>query len=84
MMMDLFGPDGTPASTLKLVDKKRVVFEQQEFWPNGRLRASGRSQFNKHSYDTQRIGAWTWYDMNGVPDVEQRYVDGKVHETADL
>ena len=63
---------------------KNVVFEQREYWPNGQLRASGRSQFNPHRYDSQRIGAWTYFDEAGKPVMEERYVDGKVHETADL
>ena len=83
-VMDLFAPDGKPISTLHIVDKKKVVFEQHEYWPNGQLRATGRSQFNPQRYDSQRIGAWTYYDASGKPVMEERYVDGKVHEMADL
>lgn len=83
-VMDLFAPDGKPISTLQLIDKKKVIFEQREYWPNGQLRASGRSQFNPHRYDSQRIGSWTYYDTAGTPLKEERYIEGKVHETADL
>jgi antitoxin component YwqK of YwqJK toxin-antitoxin module len=83
-VMDLFSPDGKPISTLHLADKKKVIFEQCEYWPNGQLRAAGRSQFNPQRYDSQRIGAWTYYDVSGKPVKEERYIEGKVHETADL
>jgi antitoxin component YwqK of YwqJK toxin-antitoxin module len=83
-VMDVFAPDGKPISTLHIVDKKKIVFEQREYWSNGQLRAVGRSQFNPHRYDSQRIGAWTYYDASGKPVKEERYVEGKVHETADL
>lgn len=83
-VMDLFAPDGKPISTLHIVDKKKVVFEQREYWPGGQLRAVGRSQFNPQRYDSQRIGAWTYYDASGKPVMEERYIEGKVHETADL
>ena len=83
-VMDLFAPDGKPISTLHVVDKKKVVFEQREYWPGGQLRAVGRSQFNPQRYDSQRIGAWTYYDVSGKPVKEERYIEGKVHETADL
>lgn len=83
-VMDLFAPDGKPISTLHVVDKKKVVFEQRVYWPGGQLRAVGRSQFNPQRYDSQRIGAWTYYDPSGKPVKEERYIEGKVHETADL
>ncbi len=84
VVMDLFAPDGQAVNSLHLVDKKRMVFDQREYWPNGQVRASGRSQFNKQRYDSQRIGAWTYYDTAGKPQREEHYVDGKVHETAEL
>ncbi len=84
LVMDLFAPDGKPVSTLHVVDKKQGVFEQREYWPNGQLRAMGRSRFNPQRYDSQRIGSWTYHDEQGKPVREESYVDGKVHETAEL
>ena len=83
-VMDLFAPDGKPVSTLQLVDKKKMVFEQREYWPNGSLRTSGRSQFDRQRHDTRRIGSWTLHDMSGKPVKEERYIEGRVHETAEL
>jgi hypothetical protein len=84
LVMDLFAPDGNPISTLHLIDKKHVVFEQKEYWPNGTVRLAGRAQFDPTRYDTRRIGSWTYYDQAGTAQREERYLDGKVHETAEL
>ena len=84
MVMDLFAPDGKPISTLHIVDKKKVVFEQREYWSNGNLRCVGRAQYNPIRYDSQRIGNWTLYDRSGKAAREERYIDGKVHETVEL
>lgn len=83
-VMDLFAPDGTPVSTLRVVDQKKGIFEQREYWSNGQLRTVGRSRFNPQRYDSQRIGSWTYHDRQGRPVKEESYVDGKVHETAEL
>lgn len=84
LLMDLYAPNGTPISTLHLVDKKHVVFEQKEYWPNGSVRSAGQAQYDPHRYDTRRIGSWVYYDESGKPEREERYLDGKVHEVADL
>ncbi len=84
LIMDLFAPDGKPISTLHLTDKKKNVFEQNEYWPNGQLKCAGRSQFMPARHDSQRIGDWTFYDQNGDPLKQERYIDGKAHETADI
>ena len=84
MVMDLFAPDGKPISTLHLVDKKKAVFEQREYWSNGNLKCTGKAQYNPTRYDTQRVGNWTVYDASGRATREERYIDGKVHETVQL
>lgn len=83
-VMDLFAPDGKPVSTLRVVDKKQGIFEQREYWPGGQLRAMGRARFNPQRFDSQRIGSWTYHDQEGKPVKQESYVDGKVHETAEL
>jgi antitoxin component YwqK of YwqJK toxin-antitoxin module len=81
LVMDLFAQDGKPISELHLVDKKKVVFEQSEYWPGGVLKYRGKSQFNPQRFDTQRIGQWTRFDRAGKAVAQDNYVDGKVHGT---
>lgn len=84
LVMDLFAENGTPISSLNLVDKKKVIFEQKEYWPDGKLSSSGRSQFNPRRFDTQRIGEWTFFDETGKAARTEQYIDGKVHEVAEV
>ncbi|MBK9759352.1 MAG: hypothetical protein IPO90_05100 [Flavobacteriales bacterium] len=83
-MMDLFAEDGKPISTLHIIDKRKVIFEQKEYWPSGVVRIAGRSQFNPRRFDSQRIGEWTYYTEQGIVDSTERYIDGKVSETAQV
>lgn len=84
LRMDLFQPDGRPISTLRLVDKRTVTFEQAEHWPDGQLRCKGQARYDPRTMDTRRIGTWTYYDMKGMARFEEAYVDGKVHELKPL
>ncbi len=82
--MDLFAPDGRPISTLELVDKKRVVMAQKEYWPNGLIRCEGRSQYDRQQGDSQRIGEWVYNDESGQALRKESYVGGKVHLVAEV
>lgn len=82
--MDLFSENGVPVSTLHLVDKKRVIFEQCEYHSNGRLHVSGRAQYDPGSMDSKRIGTWTTWDETGRPILEERYVEGRLSESRTL
>jgi antitoxin component YwqK of YwqJK toxin-antitoxin module len=82
--MDLFAPDGRPISTLELVDKKRVVMAQKEYWPNGQVRCEGRSQYDRQQGDTRRIGEWVYNDEQGQPLRKESYLGGKVHLVAEV
>ena len=76
--MDLFAADGHAISTLHLVDKKRVQFEQKDYHPGGALRAEGHARYDPTRMDTQRVGTWTYYDTTGAVTRREDYQDGKV------
>lgn len=84
LKMNLYQPDGKPISTMMLVDKKKNEIEQKEYWPNGMLRLVGRARFDPNRQDCVRVGTWINYDAKGATISEDRYVDGKVHETKQL
>lgn len=84
IVMDLFAEDGSPVSTLHLVDKKHVIFDQKEYHANGRLACEGKAQFDPTVYDSKRIGTWTYFDESGKPVKEEKYIEGRVHATRDL
>ncbi len=77
--MDLYATDGSPISTLELVDRRKVEFLQREYHPGGQVRCEGRARYNPLRMDTQRIGTWTYRDAQGAIVRTEEYVDGKVH-----
>ncbi|MBL7981357.1 MAG: hypothetical protein JNL52_06050 [Flavobacteriales bacterium] len=79
--MDLYAADGKPISLLSLVDKRKLIFEQKEYYPGGALKASGRSQYDPQRMDSRRIGTWSFFDPSGQLVREEDHVDGKVHTT---
>ena len=84
LKMNLYQPDGTPISTLMVVDKKKNEVEQKEYWPNGTVRLSGKARFDPNRQDCIRVGKWTNFDPQGKPTSEEEYVDGRVHATTAL
>lgn len=78
MKMELYAADGKPVSLLRVVNKGKLEFEQQEFHPGGALRSQGRSQYDPLRMDSRRIGTWTHYDPAGLVVRSEDYTDGKV------
>lgn len=77
--MELYAANGQPISLLKPADKGKLIFQQEEFHPNGALRSQGRSSYDRARMDGRRIGTWVYFDTEGVKRFEEDYVDGKVH-----
>lgn len=78
LRMDLYNDDGHPASLLQLVDKKKIEFQQREFFPGGILKCEGRARYDPSRMDTQRIGTWVYYDRSGTVVKQETYQDGKL------
>jgi antitoxin component YwqK of YwqJK toxin-antitoxin module len=80
LRMDLYAPNGDPISLLRIVDKKRLEFEVKEYHPGGVVREEGRAQYNRSRMDTQRIGTWRSYAVDGTLLREEDLVDGRVQQ----
>lgn len=79
LRMDLFDAAGKPISLLRIVDRRAVEFEQEEFHPGGSIKCKGRSRYDPGRMDSQRIGQWVYFDADGRKVREEDYIDGKVH-----
>ncbi len=84
LRMDLFAADGTPISTLELVDKRNKEFLQREYHPNGTVSLEGRSRYVPSRYDSMRVGKWVHFDAQGKPVKEESYTEGRVASVRDL
>jgi antitoxin component YwqK of YwqJK toxin-antitoxin module len=79
LRMDLFASTGEPISLLRLVDRRNVEFELQDFHPGGVLQTVGRARYDPRRLDSVRIGTWRYYSADGSLVREEEYVSGKLH-----
>jgi len=73
-----YSENGTPENTLELTDKKRLIYLQSYYHPNGKLKEQGQVKYNKTMFDYERFGEWIIYNDSGVPIKEQKYAVGKI------
>ncbi|MBK9417779.1 MAG: hypothetical protein IPN62_10890 [Flavobacteriales bacterium] len=76
--MDLFTAAGEPVSLFQLVDRKQLEFELKEYHPGGVLKTSGRARYDRSRMDTQRMGVWQHFGLDGAVVREDHYQDGKL------
>jgi len=57
--------NGTPQSTLELVDKNERIYTAKVYYKNGQLKEEGFRQLNMAAGDYVRIGEWKYYDEQG-------------------
>jgi antitoxin component YwqK of YwqJK toxin-antitoxin module len=77
--LELYAADGKPISLLRMIDRRKLILDQQEFYPGGRLKCQGRARFDRSSLQCQRIGTWAYFDPEGKKVREEDFIDGKVH-----
>ena len=57
--------NGSPQSTLELVDKNERIYTAKTYYKNGQLKEEGFRQLNMAAGDYVRIGEWKYYDEQG-------------------
>jgi len=78
--MNYYYKNGSPQSSLQLVDKKNKMYDSKEYWPNGNVKEEGKMFFNKVLNDYLKNGTWILYDDSGKKIAEEDYVKGQVNE----
>jgi antitoxin component YwqK of YwqJK toxin-antitoxin module len=76
--------DGSPENTLVLENKKKLVYTQTYFYPNGKVKKVGQMKFLKMEFDYQNIGTWIEYDNTGKAIKEIKYASGAIQSETDL
>ncbi len=61
----MFYEGGIPQSILELVNKKQLLYDKKEYYPNGQIKASGQLVYNIDMLDYQKVGLWTKFDSKG-------------------
>ncbi len=76
--------NGSPENTLEMTDKKKLIYTQTYYHPNGKIKELGEMMYNKSEFDYQNIGVWKVYDSNGTPTKEIKYVKGAIQSEKNL
>ncbi len=75
---NFYNADGTPVSTFELIEPKKSVYEKKEYHENGKLKETGKMNYNKGAGDYQKEGKWLVYDENGKLSAEEIYSKGEL------
>ncbi len=56
---------GKPKTTMKLVNKKKKMYEKKVYHSNGKIKEQGAVFFSMDALDYQKKGPWKFYDEKG-------------------
>ncbi len=57
--------NGNPQSTMQLVDKKKKIYDAEEYFSNGNVKAKGKKKWAPGVGGYVKFGNWTIYDIEG-------------------
>lgn len=75
-----FFDNGNPQDILELENKKKMIYQKDEFYRNGNEQIDGSMFYDKDVATFYRTGIWKYYTESGVLTKEISYSDGKVLE----
>ena len=70
--------DGRIKDELVLVDPKKLVYEQKEYFPDGKIKESGKVLYNKVYMDYFKDGKWKVFNPDGSVKEVLEYDDGEL------
>jgi antitoxin component YwqK of YwqJK toxin-antitoxin module len=75
---------GDPEDVMELTNKKKLIYTQTFYYPNGQVKEVGEIKYNKAEFDYQKIGVWNFYNDSGKPTKTQKYANGALHSEKNL
>jgi antitoxin component YwqK of YwqJK toxin-antitoxin module len=72
--------NGNIENSLEVVDRKKKIFIQKEFYPSGKIKLEGEMKFNKALSDYMKEGLWNYYDETGKITKTEKYYKGQLEE----
>lgn len=73
-----FGQDGKPQEIFELINEKKKIFSQKEYYDNGNIKAEGELKFNPYKSDYMKDGVWKLYDESGKFIKTEKYAYGEL------
>lgn len=72
-----FSEDGKPQEIFELVNAKKNIYSQKEYYENGNLKAEGPLKFHPYKNDYIKDGIWKIYNESGSLLKEEKWVYGE-------
>ena len=70
--------NANPEYTLEMTDKKKILYTESSYYPNGKLKEQGEVKYDVSMFDYKRVGTWRLFDENGNPNKEVKYASGNI------
>ena len=72
-----YSADGKPQEIFELVNVKKNIYSQKEYFENGNLKSEGQLKFNPYKVDYIKDGTWKIYNEAGVLIRQEKWVYGE-------
>lgn len=72
-----FSEDGKPQEIFELVNVKKNIYSQKEYFENGQLKSEGKLKFNPYKVDYIKNGVWKIYNKSGKLIRQEKWVYGE-------
>lgn len=72
-----YSEDGKPQEIFELVNVKKNIYSQKEYYENGNLKSEGQLKFNPYKVDYIKDGTWKIYNEAGVLIRQEKWVYGE-------
>lgn len=70
--------DGHLLAEMVLIDKKKMLFKQNEYYKTGKSKMKGQLIYNHKMYSYYKTGKWNYYDENGKLIKQEIYDHGEL------
>jgi antitoxin component YwqK of YwqJK toxin-antitoxin module len=72
-----YSEDGKPQEIFELVNAKKNIYSQKEYFENGNLKTEGQLKFNPYKVDYFKEGIWKVYTETGALLKQEKWVYGE-------
>lgn len=73
-----FSEEGKPQEIFELVNVKKNIYIQKEYYENGQLKSEGKLKFNPYKVDYIKNGVWKFYNEAGELIRQEKWIYGEL------
>jgi antitoxin component YwqK of YwqJK toxin-antitoxin module len=72
-----YSEDGKPQEIFELVNAKKNIYSEKEYFENGNLKSEGQLKFNPYKVDYIKDGIWKIYNAAGILIKQEKWIYGE-------